>query len=193
MPAKALWLSHIPEIVAQLEALEVPVVDRAMIKRLFGLHRRGAIEVLYTFGGYQVGRTFVMDRLAFIRSLQGMLRDEEFDREYRRRQRLGAALEELRQERAASAVRIPAAPNGINRRLRDLPEGIVIEPGRLAIVFASTQELLAKLYELARVVALRVDSCEERRAVRQPSAPRYAATSGAATVARSGSPPNKAA
>jgi hypothetical protein len=37
--------------------------------------------------------------------------------------------------------------------LRDLPEGIVIEPGRLAIVFASTQELLVKLFELARAAA----------------------------------------
>ncbi len=32
MPAKALWLLHIPEIIAQLETFEVPVVDRAMIE-----------------------------------------------------------------------------------------------------------------------------------------------------------------
>ena len=37
MPAKALWLLHIPEIIAMLETFDVPVVDRAIIERLFGL------------------------------------------------------------------------------------------------------------------------------------------------------------
>jgi hypothetical protein len=40
MPAKTLWLLHIPEIVSQLETFDVPVVDRAIIERLFGLRRR---------------------------------------------------------------------------------------------------------------------------------------------------------
>ena len=34
MPAKALWLLQIPEIVALLETFDVPVVDRAIIERL---------------------------------------------------------------------------------------------------------------------------------------------------------------
>jgi hypothetical protein len=58
MPAKALWLLQIPEIVALLETFDVPVVDRAVIERLFGLRRRRAIELLHRFGGYQAGRTF---------------------------------------------------------------------------------------------------------------------------------------
>ena len=40
MPAKTLWLLHIPEIVSHLETFDVPVVDRAIIERLFGLRRR---------------------------------------------------------------------------------------------------------------------------------------------------------
>jgi hypothetical protein len=35
MPAKTLWLLHIPEIVSQLESFNAPVVDRAIIERLF--------------------------------------------------------------------------------------------------------------------------------------------------------------
>ena len=58
MPAKAQWLLQIPEIVSLLETFEVPVVDRAIIERLFGLRRRRAIELLHRFGGYQAGRTF---------------------------------------------------------------------------------------------------------------------------------------
>ena len=51
MPAKALWLLHIPEIIAMLETFDVPVVDRAIIERLFGLRRRRAIDLLHRFGG----------------------------------------------------------------------------------------------------------------------------------------------
>ena len=40
MPAKALWLLQIPEIVSQLETFDVPVVNRSIIERLFGLRRR---------------------------------------------------------------------------------------------------------------------------------------------------------
>jgi hypothetical protein len=36
MPAKTLWLLHIPEIVSQLETFDAPVVDRAIIERLLG-------------------------------------------------------------------------------------------------------------------------------------------------------------
>ena len=56
MPAKAPWLLLIPAIIEQLETYDVPVVDRAVIERVFGLRRRRAIELLHRFGGYQAGR-----------------------------------------------------------------------------------------------------------------------------------------
>ena len=57
MPAKPAWLLKIPEIVTMLESFGVPVVDRAIIERLFGLRRRQAIELLHRLGGYQTGKT----------------------------------------------------------------------------------------------------------------------------------------
>jgi len=39
MPAKASWLLNISEIVSQLETFDAPVVDRAIIERLFGLRQ----------------------------------------------------------------------------------------------------------------------------------------------------------
>lgn len=62
MPAKALWLLHVPGIVSQLETFDVPVVDRAIVEHLFGLQRRQAIELLHRFGGYRAGWTFLVDR-----------------------------------------------------------------------------------------------------------------------------------
>jgi hypothetical protein len=45
MPAKPEWLLRLPDIRAELEHLDVPVVDRAGIERIFGLRRRRAIEL----------------------------------------------------------------------------------------------------------------------------------------------------
>ena len=44
MPAKALWLLQIPEILALLETFDVPVVDRAIIERLFEIGRASCRE-----------------------------------------------------------------------------------------------------------------------------------------------------
>ena len=63
MPAKAEWVLRLPEIRAELERIEAPVVDRSVIEGLFGLKRRRAIELMHQFGGYQAGRTFLVDRL----------------------------------------------------------------------------------------------------------------------------------
>lgn len=58
MPANPAWLLKIPQIIAMLESIDVPVVDRAMVERLFGLQRRQAIELLHRLGGYQAGEPF---------------------------------------------------------------------------------------------------------------------------------------
>jgi hypothetical protein len=44
MPAKPLWLLHILEVASQLETFDVPVLDRSIIERVFGLRRRQAIR-----------------------------------------------------------------------------------------------------------------------------------------------------
>ena len=107
MPAKPAWLLKIPEIVTMLEAFDVPVVDRAIIERLFGLRRRQAIELLHRFGGYQAGRTFLVDRHVLLASLRRVAEGEDFERESRRKERLDGAIDRLRRYQTADRVRIP--------------------------------------------------------------------------------------
>jgi len=152
MPAKPAWLLHIPDIVAELEVLSVPVVDRAIVESLFGLRRRRAIELLHRFGGYQTGRTFLIDRRLLIEHLQHLGEGEEFESESRRKQRLGEAVDELRRGQAAAGVRIPVRSE-CARRLSDLPVGVVLEAGHLGVDFSGAEDLLAKLYELSQAAA----------------------------------------
>jgi hypothetical protein len=153
MPAKALWLLQIPEILALLETFDVPVVDRAIIERLFGLRRRRAIELLHRFGGFQTGRTFLIDRRLLIEHLRRLADGEELQRESRRRERLGHTVDQCRRLQTAVGVKIPVRPDVFSRKLADLPPGVALEAGHLHIAFSGTEDLLGKLFELSQAAS----------------------------------------
>ena len=153
MPAKAAWLLKIPEIIRMLEAFDVPVVDRAIIERLFGLRRRQAIELLHRFGGFESGKTFLVDRHVLIENLRRLAAGEEFEREIRRRDRLDHAVDEMRRYQAAARVIIPVPPDVFSRKMADLPAGVALTPGQLQVIFAGTEDLLAKLYALTQAAS----------------------------------------
>jgi hypothetical protein len=153
MPAKAPWLLHVPGIIAMLETFDVPVVDRSVIEHLFGLRRRRAIELLHRFGGFETGRTFLVDRLRLIDQLRGLLESDDFQSESRRRERLDHKIDQLRRHQAAARVRIPVEPNVQERNVAGLSAGVALEAGHLHIEFSGTEELLAKLYELSQAAA----------------------------------------
>jgi hypothetical protein len=150
MPAKALWLLKIPEIVSLLETFDVPVVDRAIIERLFGLRRRRAIELLHRFGGFQAGRTYLIDRHVLIGQLRRLADGDELQRESRRRERLGQTVEQLRRQQSAARVQIAVTPDVFSRKLSDLSPGVALESGHLHISFSCTEDLLGKLFELSQ-------------------------------------------
>jgi hypothetical protein len=133
--------------------MEMPVIDRPVFEKVFGVRRRRAIQLLHFFGGYQTGRTFLVDRLALIGQLEALLDGAEFVREKRRRQRLWEALEKGRLHGAAARVRIPVKPDVQDRRLSDLPEGIQLQSGSLRVDFCKVEDLLAKLFELSKAAA----------------------------------------
>ena len=153
MPGKPSWLLQIPEIVSLLETFDVPVVDRAIVERLFGLRRRQAIELLHRFGGYQAGRTFLIDRRSLLEQLRRLAEGEDFQAESRRKERLEQVVGQLRRYHEAARVRIPVEPDVRSRNVAGLSSGVALEPGRLEIEFSSTEDLLAKLYELSQAAS----------------------------------------
>src|SRR4051812_10685681 len=150
MPAKAAWLLKIPDIVALLESFVVPVVDRAIVERLFGLRRRRAIELLHRFGGYQAGRTLLIDRKILIEQLHRLAEGDEFQMESRRKERLDHQVDQLRRGQAGTRVTIPLELEVLSRKLADLSAGVALEPGHLHITFAGAEDLLSKLFELSQ-------------------------------------------
>jgi hypothetical protein len=136
-----------------LETFDVPVVDRATIERLFGLRRRRAIELLHRFGGYQAGRTFLIERCKLIEHLRCLAHGEEFQREIQRRQRLDHTVDQLRRQQSGARVKIAVAPDVFSRKLANLSPGVALEAGYLHIVFSGTEDLLGKLFELSQAAS----------------------------------------
>jgi hypothetical protein len=131
--------------------MKVPVVDRAVFERLFGVRRRRAIQLLHYFGGYQTGRTFLIDRLSLIEQLAPLEASAEFAVEQRRRERLVESLDKLRRSRAGARVTIPVQAASANDGV--LPAGIQIEAGMLRVGFTDVTDLLTKLYALSQAAA----------------------------------------
>jgi hypothetical protein len=153
MPVRRTWLLRLPEIRQVLGGMEVPVLDRSVFERIFGVRRRRAIQLMHFFGGYESGRALLVDRMVLLQQLEPLEAGAEFVLEQRRRQRLTEALEKVRRFRAAAAVRIEVSPDVETRRLRDLPDGIELQPGSLRVAFGKTEDLLAKLFELSKAAA----------------------------------------
>jgi hypothetical protein len=164
MPAKAQWLLRVPEILEELRALDVPVVDRAVCERLFRLRRRRAIDLLRCFGGYQAGRTFLIDRPKLVAQLEQIRDSSDFKMEWRRKERLADRLEAMRRLQAGARVAIPMEAEAMSQRWPDLPAGVGLSPGVLHIQFQSSEELLSKLFALAQAIANDYEGFEKRTA-----------------------------
>ena len=168
MPAKAQWLLRIPEILEELRALEVPVVDRAVCEGLFRLRRLRAIDLLRWFGGYQAGRTFLIDRPKLVAQLEQIRDSADFKMEWQRKERLGERLAKMRRLQAGARVAIPVKPEVMSQRWPDLPAGVGLSPGELHIQFQSSEELLSKLFALAQAIANDYAGFEKRTAGEDP-------------------------
>jgi hypothetical protein len=153
MPVKPEWLLRLPEIRAELEHLDVPIVDRAGVERLFGLRRRRAIELMHEFGGYQTGRTFLLDRVRLLEALQSLESREDYTAEKRRRERLRDVVEASREHLILTRVQIPVHAAAMRPSLDRLAPGVILLPGMLSIEFRHPIELLEKLYGLAQAIS----------------------------------------
>jgi hypothetical protein len=84
--------------------------------------------LMHFFGGYQAGRTFLLDRVALMGQLEPIEASAEFGVEAKRKQRLTEALEKVRRHRVAARVVLPVAADRLDGRLGDLPDGIQLDP-----------------------------------------------------------------
>ena len=151
MPAKPSWILQLPRIQDELEALAVPVFDRACFEKIFRVRRRRAIQLMHQFGGYQSGRTFFIERVKLLRLLRRMARDD-YEWELARRTKLVAEIERTKKLLPGRDVKIVVPAEVAEQKLADLPAGVHLRPGELRIEFNGAEELLQRLYELSKAI-----------------------------------------
>lgn len=148
MPALPSWYARIPEILAVLEGAP-PILDRPAFERLFQVSRRQAIRLMASSGGWQVGKTFVVDRDSLVRFLSGIQHSPGARHAQQRKQRI---LGLLRQRVVVASPGAVSEKSGSGQRLSW--EGISLAgPGRLMIEYANAADLLAKIAALATAAA----------------------------------------
>ncbi len=166
MAAFPAWLHALPQIRETVAAMTTPVVDRACFEKLFGVRRRRAIQLMHRFGGYQAGRTFLVDREELLVALKNFDQTET-DREVSRRTKVVAELERARALFPSRKVQIIVPPAVMDNRMADLPPTVRLRPGELRIEFFGTEDLLRQLVELSQSIVNDFgrfqDVCESRR------------------------------
>jgi hypothetical protein len=124
MPRNAEWTEQLPAALDELRKFPAPVVDRAVLERVLRIGRRTAIRLMNRFGGFQSGKTFLIDRLQLIAQLEQLDRGDDVTAERERRTRLADELEKTRRLAPGRKVRIDTAADVRERVLADLPAGI---------------------------------------------------------------------
>jgi hypothetical protein len=152
MARPASWHPRIPQVLEELERSSLPVLDRFTVQRLFGVERRQALRLMQRWGGYQAGRTQLIERKVLAEALRGLQGAPEVRETVRRKRSLWTALQAERAAWKARRVTIASLPFG-PRRFPDWPEGIEWQPGALSVRYTHPLELAERLYAFGQMLA----------------------------------------
>ena len=147
------WIQHLDRAIEELSALTASTVDRRTLEKLFAVSPRQALRLLARVHAYPAGTSLLVDRLELLRTLEAHRQDPAVQGERQRKERVEAELARVRQERRARQIEIQTTPAIYEQHVADLPTSICLQPGRLAITFADTQDLLQHLFTLSQAIA----------------------------------------
>lgn len=154
MPAKPVWYSKINEVIGEIQALPRPFVDRATVEFLLGVGRRRAQQIMAPCITVRVGANGLADRDAFIAHLRRLAEGDDGYYERRRRRKVAAILEQLQRDRLEQPKLLVEAPIAVlAQELKNLPEGVRLERGRITVTFDQAQQALEKLLALAMAIS----------------------------------------
>lgn len=151
MARRAEWVHRASEVLAALDALEAPTLDRQAIQALFDVSPRQALRILHRFAGHRAGQALLIGRLELKSKLEALTASsDDVLFEQRRHQNVAAELRRIASARNARRLTIaaPASP-----ALTQMSPGIRLGEGKLEISYTSGEELLGRLLELAQAVA----------------------------------------
>ena len=167
MPAKPAWFSKIDHVIAQLQALPRPFVDRATVEFLLGVGRRRAQQIMAPCITDRVGANGLADARLLIERLRRLAAGDDGYYELRRRQKLASVLAQLHEQTLREPRLLVEAPvEVVSQEFENMPAGVRLAPGQITIAFDEPREALEKLLALA--MAISNDFLGFERQVRPP-------------------------
>ena len=148
MPATPRWLLAIPDAIQQLEALDQDLLTRRDLERLFGVSKVRAVALMRVFGAGRTGPLLTLPRTALLRQLRRHRTGTAFRGEERRRDRVVTALRQAR----LTGIRVAVPVEALEARLAGLPEGVLVEPGRIEVRFRGAKDAVGRLFALAQAL-----------------------------------------
>jgi hypothetical protein len=150
MPAQPGWLARVPEILDILAA-SPPFLDRPALEHLFRLSRRQAIRLMHVAGGYQIGKTYLVDRAGLVRHLEQLRSTGGVSRARHRKHQISAALREAERNQLAHRVQIPRPTQQAESAPAANQPAAIERPAarQLTIRYADATDLLAQIVDLA--------------------------------------------
>jgi hypothetical protein len=151
LPDNPTYLHQLEAILADARAPKpIPFFRRRDIEALFGLKKRQAVNLMHRIGAVRVSRELAVEQRQLVAWLEQLSADPSVAAEWRRHAAVIDRIVELKAETAARAVKIvlPDRPP-----VAGLPDGVSLHPGLLTVSFENEQQLLERLFLLARVLA----------------------------------------
>lgn len=151
MPDNPSYIHKLAAILAEARTPKpIPFFRRRDIEALFGLKKRQAVNLMHRIGAVRVSRELAVDKRDLVTWLEQMIEDPSVAAEWHRHDRVVDRIVELKAETAARAIKI-VLPDP--RPSVELPEGVSLQSGLLTVSFGNEQELIERLFLLARVLA----------------------------------------
>lgn len=152
MPDKPSYIHRLTSILDEAKTPKpIPFFRRRDIEALFGLKRRQAINLMHKIGAVRVSNEIAIPQKDLVAWLEKRSLDPARMREIRRQERVIGRIIELKAETAARAVKI-VLPNPVPSP--DLPAGVSLQPGILSVSFHNEEQLLERLFLLARAFSV---------------------------------------
>ena len=151
MPDKPTYVHKLEAILTEARSPKpIPFFRRRDIEALFGLRKRQAVNLMHRIGAVRVSRELAVEQRDLVEWLEQLVSDPAVAIERQRHARVIGHIVELKAETAARAVKIvlPEIAPSV-----ELPSGVSLEPGLLTVSFENEQQLLERLFLLARVFA----------------------------------------
>ena len=156
MPARPRWLLALPDAIAQLDALDRPLVTRRDLESLFGVSRARAATLMRAFGAEWTGSIRTLPRPALLRQLRQIQQSGTVRTEAARQDRVLTVLRQARR----TGIRVPVPADALAGRLASLPAGVSIHRDRIEVHVTSAKDAVAKLFALAQALTHDYDRFE---------------------------------